>query len=88
MIAVGGITPNIDESIETADPWPQGLGIFDLTEMAWKSSYDAAAGPYETPKQVKDYIAANGQYPQAWNNDLTEQWITGRQGTLDSPRSM
>ena len=44
--------------------------------MQWSSSFDSSAGPYRTPQQIKDYLAANGQYPQQWNDDVVESWFT------------
>ena len=78
MLAIGGMPPNLGAEYFDKDAWPQGLGIFDLTEMQWKSTYDADAAPYKTPKQIKDHIAANGTYPSSWNDDVIERWITGR----------
>jgi hypothetical protein len=75
MIVVGGIPPSILATYFTKDPWPQGLGIFDLTEMKWKDSYDADAAPYVTPQQIKDSIAANGMYPAQWDDPTLKKWI-------------
>jgi len=66
MIAIGGIPPNIAMTDFTPDIWPQGLGIFGLTEMIWKDSYNDSAALYSTPSQVRDYITANGSYPLEW----------------------
>ena len=46
--------------------------------MTFKSTYDISAGPYQTPKQIKDSLAKNGRYPQNWNDDKVELWITGK----------
>lgn len=54
-----------------ADPWPQGLGVFDLTEMVWADSYDPSAGPYVTPKVVKEYYLNNPRYPDSVLQDST-----------------
>ena len=78
MLIVGGIEPSIAESDYVKDPWPQGLAIYDLTAMEFKSTYDSSVGPYETPKQIKDYLAANNHYPRQWNDEKVELWITGR----------
>ena len=32
------------------DPWPQGLGIFDMSAMEWKANYDPEAKAYVSPK--------------------------------------
>ena len=58
-------------------------GIFDLTEMVWKDSYDANAAAYETPKIVKDGIAKNGIYPKKWDDPIIAQWLVGK--SLASP---
>lgn len=37
------------------DPWDNGLGIFDLTKLEWRSSYNASAAEYDSPQIVKDW---------------------------------
>ena len=59
------------------DPWPQGLGIFDLTAMEWKEGYDPAAAPYVTPDAVKAYYQRNGRGPASWSNGVVQAWFTG-----------
>jgi hypothetical protein len=41
MIVVGGYTN------PSPDPWSQGLGVFDLSSMSPRTSYDPKAGPYD-----------------------------------------
>ena len=41
------------------DAFAQGLGIFDLSDLEWKSSYDANADTYRTPQMIKDYISVS-----------------------------
>jgi hypothetical protein len=86
MIVIGGTPPGIYATYYTKDPWPQGLGIFDLTQMEWKDSYDAHAEPYVTPQRIKDSIAADGMYPAEWDASTLKRWIvptdsTGSSGT-------
>ena len=77
MISVGGEVVSQEGYDENGDlmpytitdPWPQGLGVFDVTEMKWKDSYDAAAGPYSTSAMVKQYYASNPRYPSSLLND-------------------
>lgn len=57
------------------DPWDQGIGIFDLSELQWKESYDASAEPYVTPANIKEWYKSNAKYP-SWNDPLIEQWFT------------
>lgn len=40
---------------QLADPYPQGLGIFDMAELQWKDSYDADAAAYQTPQVIKKW---------------------------------
>lgn len=63
LISIGGIdNPETDWNIwgEVAlpDPYPQGIGIFDMTEMKWQSSYIADAPAYQSPKPVRDWYSA------------------------------
>ena len=59
------------------DPWPQGLGIFDLSAMEWSDFFDPSAASYVTPASVKAYIEQNGPLPSAWSNPTVETWFTG-----------
>jgi hypothetical protein len=51
MIVVGRWT---DPSL---DPWSQGIGVFDLSSMSPRTSYDPKAGPYDSPGIVKDWYS-------------------------------
>ena len=59
MITIGGININ-DQNLggQSKDPFSQGFGVFDLTELTWSSGYDAHAAPYETPGVIKDWYNA------------------------------
>ncbi|CAG9957483.1 unnamed protein product [Clonostachys rosea f. rosea IK726] len=37
------------------DTFPNGIGIFDLTELKWKDEYDPDAKPYESPQIVQEW---------------------------------
>lgn len=78
MVAVGGSVPDLEVSLIPRDPWPQGLGIFDLTEMQWRDDYDANADLYESPRMVKDGIAKEGMYPKKWDSPEVAGWLTGQ----------
>ena len=93
MVAIGGRVmnstapgPNADltgttPDISLPDPWGQGLGIFDLTEMVWKNEYDASAAPYMTPAMVKASYQQHGRDPTAgWSNDLVKTWFIAEKG--------
>ena len=56
MISIGGINTHMgDETWTDKDPFAQGLGIFDMTELTWKLKYDHEAEPYEMPKSVEKF---------------------------------
>lgn len=58
------------------DPWPFGIGIYDLSAMEWKDTYDADAAPYVTPELVK--ASNKGLKPPDWVNDDVKEWFTVR----------
>ena len=51
MIVIGG--GNVD--YRDPDPLTQGLGVFDMTDLRWSSSYNSSAAPYNTPTLVKNW---------------------------------
>lgn len=61
MIIIGGVDPrndtifsgSADSGSEPVDPWPEGIGIFDMTALKFKDSYEANAKRYETPELIK-----------------------------------
>ena len=61
MLVVGGMDLTVDgrssNRWETTDPWPQGLGIFDMHDLEWKDSYNADAPPYKAPDKVREWYA-------------------------------
>lgn len=69
VLSVGGHDPtDVYNNSVTADPFMQGLGIFDLTKMRWSDRYDADAQLYQTPAVIKAWYAENGTSPIQWNN--------------------
>lgn len=53
MLSTGG---NVNgEVFDDMDPWPHSIGIFDLTDLEWKSEYDVNAADYETPEIIKKW---------------------------------
>lgn len=89
MMSIGGIVvyPTMPQATiydGVADPWGQGIGVFDLTELEWKTAYEPNDEAYMTPSIVKDYLTANGRYPASgWQNGVVEGWFTV-DGTLDT----
>ncbi|KAK4541670.1 hypothetical protein LTR36_007814 [Oleoguttula mirabilis] len=71
-----------------SDPFERGLGIFDMTEMTWSSSYDANAAKYQTPDVIKSSIAANGSTPTSWDDEALAQIFTPtKESTSDATQS-
>jgi hypothetical protein len=67
LLSIGGLdnpeaTLNIYQAYLTPDPFIQGIGIFDMTAMVWKSTYDANALTYESPLVVKDWYSQGLEY--------------------------
>ncbi|KZL86431.1 kelch repeat protein [Colletotrichum incanum] len=56
MITVGG--SNKFQTPPEKDPFPQGLGIFDITELQWKDEYDSTAAKYDSPQIIKIWYNA------------------------------
>ena len=88
MLSIGGQDPtNIYNNTFTADPFLQGLGIFDLTTMQWSDQYNADAEPYETPAVVKAWYAANGRSPATWNSPAVRRLFEDTSSTGDTDTS-
>ncbi|KAI0838915.1 hypothetical protein F5Y06DRAFT_303523 [Hypoxylon sp. FL0890] len=62
MLSYGGVDggPLLRNPTTTPDPWKQGLGVYDMTEMKWVDSYDPNATNYESPAVVSDWYANGG----------------------------
>ena len=57
MVSVGGINPalGLDGGLGNADPWPQGLGIFDVVELEWTNAYNAMAEQYMPATPIQNW---------------------------------
>lgn len=60
MLSIGGLDPTSNYNVSTSpwsipDPFPQGLGIFDMTEMEWVQTYDPDAAAYASPQIVQQW---------------------------------
>ncbi|HEY0225400.1 MAG TPA: kelch repeat-containing protein [Mycobacterium sp.] len=55
MLSVGGVRSGLAWPAIGADrdPWPQGIGVFDLSALVWKTGYEPDAAPYDSPPAVK-----------------------------------
>ena len=78
MVTVGGIKRlGGGDSFRLADPFPQGLGVFDMTELSWGTDFKADAAEYESPQIVQDWYDKNG-----YVCDLPRDGWEKREGTL------
>ena len=76
MLSIGGYsTTDNNLGYSSTDRFSQGLGIFDLTAMQWSDSYDANAGPYQTPDVVKAWYRENGTSPAKWDDPALESFF-------------
>ncbi|KAF9872633.1 kelch repeat protein [Colletotrichum karsti] len=58
MITIGGIDRSWVDSakfFKDKDPFPQGVGVFDMTQLKWNDQYDSSAAAYDTPDIVKSW---------------------------------
>lgn len=63
MILIGGVDPrnqtfeleNADYGDDPKDPWTQGIGVFDMTSLEFKASYQAKAEPYQPAEVIREY---------------------------------
>ncbi|KAI1849402.1 hypothetical protein JX266_004897 [Neoarthrinium moseri] len=69
MLVVGGLNGARANAAMDPDPWARGLGIFDMTEMVWSSSYDPQAAVYDSPAVVKTWYSQGGLDAVNWAND-------------------
>ncbi|KAF2457316.1 hypothetical protein BDY21DRAFT_286425, partial [Lineolata rhizophorae] len=69
MLVIGGDDGELDTN---RDHITNGLGILDMTEMAWTSGYDANAAEYESPQIVQDWYNQGGQDAVQWTSSDVE----------------
>ena len=56
MLTIGGLNASGTDPVDawfSPDSFTQGIGVFDMTDMRWASSYDATAAPYAQPEVVR-----------------------------------
>lgn len=77
MLVVGGQVSDAESTLDALirDPWPQGVGVYDLAALSWSDSFDADAEPYVTPDVIKANYEANGMFPSAWTESDVSGWF-------------
>ncbi|KAM0334379.1 hypothetical protein ACHAQA_001405 [Verticillium albo-atrum] len=70
LLSFGGVNhePGMPKLWQDPDPWPQGLGVFDMTELNWTNEYDADASDYDSPQVVKSWYADGGLDDVKWSS--------------------
>lgn len=68
LLSIGGYDPTAGNESAIVDPWPFGLGLFDMTALEWTDKYDAAAPPYVQSDHVKAFYRKNSEYPSSWSD--------------------
>jgi len=80
MVVIGGKIATLNVDVTTTwetipDPWDQGIGIFDMSALEWRSSYDHSAAEYTTPALVKKFYEEHESYP-TFQDKTVEGWFT------------
>ena len=71
MLSIGGINPSavdLTTARNDADPFWEGMKVFDLTALQWTNYYNVTAAPYLAPSVVAAHYAAGSRYPLTWSN--------------------
>ena len=80
MISIGGAQPSSPDSLgQDDDPWPNGIGLFDMTAFEWVGQYTADAAEYDSPNAVKEYYASSHSTP-VWSTPTLAE-IFGSNGS-------
>lgn len=65
MISIGG---RQQEKLDDPEPWPNGLGIFDMTTLNWTGSYDTNAQAYTRHSSIESVYTNTLGYPISWSD--------------------
>ncbi|MCJ1349100.1 hypothetical protein MMC31_007336 [Peltigera leucophlebia] len=82
MIIIGGVNLTndtdwagyADSGTEPRDPWAEGIGIFDMTTLTFKDSYEHKAKPYEAPEVIQSFYSDKSKrYPATWTSSAVQE---------------
>ncbi|KAI0449191.1 hypothetical protein F5B21DRAFT_62696 [Xylaria acuta] len=78
MLSLGGVDGEnrTFTAPTTADPWPYGIGILDMTELKWTDSYDPDAPAYDSPTVAKEWYDAGNLENMHWDSMDVEAIFT------------
>jgi hypothetical protein len=75
MISFGGLDPSDGSLSSSDDPFPNGIGIFDMTTMQWTTNFDPNT-KYQAPDVVNNYYYSNSTGPSNWaSSDLKNLFV-------------
>ncbi|GME60022.1 Kelch repeat protein [Neofusicoccum parvum] len=82
MLVVGGVNYNlgVPGDWKDPDPWSQGLGVFDMTNLSWSSSYDPAAAAYNSPDKVRAWYKQGNGDSVSWTNNQVRALFASTNG--------
>ncbi|OJD30271.1 kelch repeat protein [Diplodia corticola] len=83
MVVVGGVNYynlGVPGDWKDPDPWSQGIGVFDMTQLSWSAGYDAGAAAYESPDKVKAWYDQGNGNQVAWTDDKVKALFTSKSG--------
>ncbi|KAK4149394.1 hypothetical protein C8A00DRAFT_18906 [Chaetomidium leptoderma] len=83
MLNIGGHNGSFGDQ----DPAPQGLLLFDMTEMKWKDSFNADAADYERAATIKTWYSDNSLDAVQWSSDEVRQMFKIKSTDPPSPSS-
>lgn len=76
MIVIGGFDARtFHDDIRTAwndsaDPWNQGIGVFDMSLLEWKDSYQANGSNYAQPQAIREFYGQKSVISTCLNSCL------------------
>jgi len=68
MISVGGVAEIESGGWSQIDPWYEGIGVFDMSALAWSEGFDAGAAAYESPQIVQEWYKNGGLSSVFWSS--------------------
>lgn len=58
MLSSGGVPTFVNPWTSSSDPWDEGLGVLDLSELRWSEKFDGVGGGYVSPGVVEEFYGS------------------------------
>ncbi len=79
MLSIGG---EDETKRDQRDPWPNGMGILDMTELKWTTEYKPDAAKYEQPRLIQDWYAGGGNMKAVvWSSETVKRLFVDEDGS-------